>query len=142
MPGFGLDRIGAKGQLEMLLEQSKKVDNVTAQLILRDAYDVDFGVFDHINDRSRPLALVARHVKEDYCEYGGLYRAIYQYNVNEVGKRWNMSLVEFLDLPREYHRLILRICSEDAARALLPTEKQIRDLKNNQAQAQQQAGKK
>lgn len=138
MPGFGLDRVGLKGQLETLLENSRKVDSITAQLILRDAYDVDYGIFDHVNDRSRPLALVARHVKEDYCEYGGLYRAIYQYNVNEVGKRWNMSVVEFLNLPREFHRLILRICAEDANRALLPTEQQIKNLREQQ----QQAGKK
>lgn len=132
MPGFGLARVGVKGQLEKLLENSQRVDSITAQLVLRDAYDIDYGIYDHVNDRSRPLALAARFDKEDYHEYGGLYRAIYQYNVNEIYKRWGMTVVEFLSLPREFHRLILRITAEDANRATLPTEQQIRQLQQNQ----------
>lgn len=123
--------------METLLETVGNLDSISAQLVLRDAYDTDYGLYDHANDRSRPLALVGKHEKEDYNEYGGLYRAIYQFNVNEVHKNWGLNLVEFLNLPREIHRLILRICSEDAARSLIPTEKQIRELERNKQQQQQ-----
>ncbi|MNZ70288.1 hypothetical protein D3C78_886210 [compost metagenome] len=133
MPGFGLNRVGEKGQVERALETSGKLDGISAQLVLRDAYDIDYGIYDHINDKSRPLALAARFDKEDYHEYGGLYRAIYQYNVNEIYKRWGFTVVEFLNLPREIHRLILRITAEDANRATLPTEQQIRQLQQNQS---------
>jgi len=132
MPGFGLGRVGAKGQVEHLLETTPKLDSISAQLVLRDAYDIDYGIYDHLNDRSRPLALAARFDKEDYHEYGGLYRAIYQYNVNEIYKRWGYTVDQFLALPREIHRLILRITAEDANRATLPTEQQIRQLQQNQ----------
>lgn len=118
----------------MLLENTGKLDSISAQLVLRDAYDIDYGIYDHVNDRSRPLALVGRFDKEDYNEYGGLYRAIYQFNVNEVHKNWGFTLTEFLDLPREIHRLVLRICSEDAARSLVPTEQQIKQLQQNKGQ--------
>lgn len=118
----------------MLLENTGKLDSISAQLVLRDAYDIDYGIYDHANDRSRPLALVGRFEKEDYNEYGGLYRAIYQFNVNEVHKNWGFTLTEFLDLPREIHRLVLRICSEDAARSLVPTEQQIKQLQQNKGQ--------
>ncbi len=132
MPGFGLQRVGTKGQVEKLLETTGKLDSISAQLVLRDAYDIDYGIYDHLNDRSRPLALAARFDKEDYHEYGGLYRAIYQYNVNEIYKRWGYTVDQFLALPREIHRLILRITAEDANRATLPTEQQIRQLQQNQ----------
>lgn len=132
MPGFGLGRVGTKGQVEKLLETTGKLDSISAQLVLRDAYDIDYGIYDHLNDRSRPLALAARFDKEDYHEYGGLYRAIYQYNVNEIYKRWGYTVDQFLALPREIHRLILRITAEDANRATLPTEQQIRQLQQNQ----------
>jgi hypothetical protein len=131
LPGFGLSRIGQKGRLEGLLENASNLDSMTAQLVLREAYDEDYGIYDHSSEQGRPLALVGKHVKEDYHEYGGLYRAIYQFNVNEVHKNWGFTLTEFLDLPREFHRLILRICSEDAARSLIPTEKQIKQLEQN-----------
>lgn len=131
-----MDRVGQKGNLEALLESTGKLDSISAQLVLRDAYDIDYGLFDHANDRSRPLALVGKMDKEDYHEYGGLYRAIYQFNVNEVHKSWGFTLTEFLDLPREIHRLVLRICSEDAARSLIPTEKQIKELEKNKQQGQ------
>lgn len=117
--------------MEALLENIGNLDSISAQLVLRDAYDTDYGLYDHANDHSRPLALVGRHEKEDYHEYGGLYRAIYQFHVNEVHKNWGFTLTEFLDLPREIHRLVLRICSEDAVRSLVPTEKQIRQLEQN-----------
>lgn len=137
MPGFGLSRVGMKGHLETLLESVGNLDSISAQLVLRDAYDTDYGLYDHVNDRSRPLALVGKQDKEDYHEYGGLYRAIYQFHVNEVHKNWGYTLSEFLELPRELHRLILRICSEDAARSLISTDKQIKLLEQNkQLQAQ------
>ena len=136
MAGFGLSRMGKKGNLETLLESVGNLDSISAQLVLRDAYDIDYGLYDHANDRSRPLALVGKHEKEDYHEYGGLYRSIYQYHVNEVHKNWGFTLTEFLDLPREIHRLILRICSEDAARSLISTDKQIKQLEQNRQEAQ------
>lgn len=118
----------------MLLENVGVLDSISAQLLLRDAYDTDYGLFDHANDTSRPLALVGRHVREDYHEYGGLYRAIYQFNVNEIHKNWGYTLTEFLELPREFHRLILRICSEDAARSTIPIDKQLKELERNKQQ--------
>lgn len=120
------------------MENVGVLDSISAQLLLRDAYDTDYGLFDHANDTSRPLALVGRHVREDYHEYGGLYRAIYQFNVNEIHKNWGYTLTEFLELPREFHRLILRICSEDAARSTIPIDKQLKELERNK----QQGGKR
>lgn len=129
-----MSRVGQKGNLETLLENIGSLDSISAQLVLRDAYDTDYGLYDHAHDQSRPLALVGKHEKEDYQEYGGLYRAIYQFNVNEVHKTWGFTLTEFLDLPREIHRLVLRICSEDAKRSILPLDKQIKQLETSRQQ--------
>lgn len=106
--------------------------SVETQIITRDSYDLTYGIFDHENDLSRPLALVGTQPKEDINEYGALYRVVYQYNTYEISKNWGYTLTEFLELPREFVRLIFRISAENSARSLIPTETQLKNLKANQ----------
>lgn len=111
--------------LEKILESAKSLDSIAAQLVIRDAYETHFGIFNHADPAAGPLALVEYRAKEDVSEYGGMYRTFYQYHLYEVNKEWGLSVQEFLDLPREYCTLLLRISSEKAARQTAETEKQI-----------------
>lgn len=112
------------------------MDNIPAQMVIRDAYETQYGIFDHGSPSAGPLALVEYRPKEDVTEYGALYRTFYQYHLYEVQKEWGLSVTDFLSLPREYCALILRISSEKAARMTSETERQIQAAKR----AQQQGG--
>ena len=133
-PGFGIRHHGAVTLLERILENAKSLDSIAAQLVIRDAYETQFGIFNHADPAASPLALVEYRPKEDVSEYGGLYRTFYQYHLYEVNKEWGLSVDEFLSLPREYYSLILRISSEKAARQTVETQKQIL-LAQKQAQS-------
>lgn len=93
--------------------------------MIRDAYETQYGIFDHGGPDAGPLSLVEYRPKEDVSEYGTLYRTFYQYHLYEVQKEWGLSIAEFLELPREYCSLILRISSEKAARLTTTTNKQL-----------------
>lgn len=112
------------------MANSRQLNSTEAAIVLRDTYDLTYGIFDHEHDLSRPLALVGKHEREDTTEYGALYRVIYQFNTYEVNKNWGLNLSEFLELPREIGRLLLRISSENSERSLQPTKAQIDALKN------------
>lgn len=112
--------------MEKLLENGKKLDNIAAQLVIRDAYETQYGIFDHGDPAAGPLALVEYRAKEDVSEYGSLYRTFYQYHLYEVHKEWGVDIIDFLSMPREYCALMLRISSEKAARMTTETQKQIR----------------
>lgn len=102
------------------------MDNIAAQLVIRDAYETQYGIFDHGDPAAGPLALVEYRAKEDVSEYGSLYRTFYQYHLYEVHKEWGVDIIDFLSMPREYCALMLRISSEKAARMTTETQKQIR----------------
>jgi len=118
--------------LDNILEQGKQLDNIAAQMVIRDAYETQFGIFDHGSPDAGPLALVEYRPQEDVSEYSALYRTFYQYHLYEVHKEWGLSLNEFLEMPREYCALMLRISSEKAARMTAETNEQIRKARQAQ----------
>lgn len=111
--GFGLTRLGQRGQLDALLEELPAVRPTTAELITRNYYQTEYGIYDHAKARGdRPLALVALHDKEDVVEGGMLFtyvRAFFNYRLHQRG----LSLNEFLELPYHVVELILDIAREE-----------------------------
>lgn len=69
-------------------------------------YDTHYGIYDHLVKRppikERPLALVAMHECEENGEHSSINEAISDYFDKEINKHFGLSLLEFLDLPREY----------------------------------------
>lgn len=92
------------------------IDSISAQLLLRDAYETSYTIYNHDSEDAHPLALVSMHPKENATEYGPLYRTVYHYRLKDVNKYFGLNLHEFLSLPREYTELIFRIIDEEAAR--------------------------
>lgn len=135
LPGFGSRFYNKPTLLDKILEQGKQLDNIAAQVVMRDAYETQYGICDHGSPSANPLALVEYQAKEDVSEYGTLYRTFYQYHLYEVHKEWGVSIVDFLNMPREYCALMLRISSEKAARMTAETQKQIRAAQQAQAAA-------
>lgn len=103
--------------MQKLIDNATKLNYIAATIVLRDAYEQMYGLFNHEHLGSkRPLALVARHPSEDVFTYSRSYNTIRRFIENDVGSSLNCSLTEFLQMPREYTRLVMEIITERRAR--------------------------
>ena len=76
-------------------------------------YDTTYGIFNHDTlATTRPLAVIAMHPSEDVSHGGALYGRIDQFATLQVGKFFNMSLTEFLDMPSDVCTHILEVSSQ------------------------------
>lgn len=113
---FGTQQIRQRTEIDHLLRDVNKIDSISAQMLLREAYELSYHIFDHDQGTYHPWNLVMERPKENYNKYGTLYRTIHTYRLREVHKRFGYSLTEFLDQPREIVDLIFEICMmEDKA---------------------------
>lgn len=109
---------------------------MAAQIVLRDRYEQMYGIFNHdfLGDK-KPLALVAKHPAEDVFTHSRAYNTIKRFIEYDVGGTLNCSLNEFLDLPREYTRLIMEIIVERRARRNQSATDMERNLKREFGEA-------
>lgn len=70
-------------------------------MILLEAYDITFRIYNHELQAQSPLDYIKMHPGEDYCQHSLLYARIREFARKRVGRVFNISLVEFLDLPRD-----------------------------------------
>jgi hypothetical protein len=107
--------MGMPGPLEELLTEVRKIDSLSAQLMLRESYEQMYGLFDHNRfSKAMPLAVVSMHPKENSSEYSPLYRMAYKYDQHDILKLTGLNYKEFLDLPREQCELWFKIAREKA----------------------------
>lgn len=122
--------------LNQVLQKTKPISRLQAAQVLGEAYDVTFGIFNHLKqaqleasttsiENKRPLASVALHPAEAWAgEKTNLDVVLRGFAENQVGDIFKMSLTEFLELPVEYAERVMRI------------SKSILTRKNNQQDAQ------
>ena len=115
--------------MDRLIRQDlPKIDSMSAQMLLREAYETAYHIFDHENESQyHPWDLVLSRVKENYTDYDQLPMTIEKYRVQNVHGIFGLSLPEFLDLPREIVNLLLDICSREQT---LRNEMQKAELAN------------
>lgn len=97
--------------LDKYLHNSRVVDSITAQMAMREAYDIQYGLCDH-NATSSPFALVSLHPKERFFEYSRYRQTIVRYRMYNVWDYYKVSLLDFLKLPIDLVEEILDDCSE------------------------------
>lgn len=101
-----------------VIDRFPKTSYVEGQMLLRDAYDQAFGVFDHLQQRineqstsdptnKRPLSSVAYHYPED-TEGVTITATVRTFAQLRIYERFGLSLTEFLELPHEYTQVVLR----------------------------------
>lgn len=122
---------------EELLAKIEKVDSITARLILLDAYETTYGIYNHADEmanRDRPLALIAMHPKEDFSTHSALYNTIRRFRKYKVGHpdNFNMSLTEFLELPKDISDFLMDIMASEAAEEAARLQEQIKNMKKGQ----------
>jgi len=101
-------------EIDELLKTVEKIDSISAQIVLREAYEISYYIHDHAYGTNHPWNLVLDRVKENYNEYGTLYRTVQAYHLREIHKRFGYNLTEFLELPREFVELIFKICESES----------------------------
>lgn len=110
---FGWDIDEANNPLQDLINKDVKLGYIAAKIVLADAYDRMYKIFDHENFGDRkPMALVAKHPAEDVLTYSRAYNTIRRFIENDIGDVLNCSLQEFLSMPREYTHLVMDIITE------------------------------
>lgn len=95
--------MGLHTRVDDLLQSVEHLNSIEAQLVLREAYDLTYGIYDHDRDPDgMGLGLVTAHPKELYGEYSPLNHMIYRFEFNKVTEHFGYNLTEFLQLPREF----------------------------------------
>ena len=112
-----------------------RIDSISGRLILLDAYETTYGIYNHEDDilnRDHPLALVAMHAKEDASTHSALYNTIRRFKRYRVGapENFNISLTEFLQLPREICDLMFDIQATEASEEAARLQRKIDEMKN------------
>jgi hypothetical protein len=131
-----MDKKDEAGPIEDLLRRAKVLDSRTAQLLMREAYEQHYGLFDHEHlSEMRPLSLVAMHPKENTSAYSALYRMAYKYQQYDILKKWGLNYQEFLSLPREQVELIFKISGEQLSIEKPIIEAAANEMKKLQQQA-------
>ncbi len=94
-----------------------KLDSIDAQIVMRDLYEKEFGIYDHAKiNRNRPLASVAFHPAENINDYSLLEESMRTYISKGIKDKFGLSYTEFLELPLDIIEIMIRIGDEDLAK--------------------------
>lgn len=98
-----------------LIKSAPKLTGVDARIVLQDMYETTYKVYNHIGaSKKRPLASVALHESEDNTHTSSLYEAIETYNDKGIKDIFNLSLIEYLNLPADICIKITEVCSRES----------------------------
>lgn len=109
---FGIDKINTKTEIDNIISTFNKVDNITGKILLREAYDITYGIYNHDANEAHPWGLTLHTPKEDYWDYGPFKRMVYFYRTKDVFKRFGLNITEFLELPRVFCDHLLEVSGE------------------------------
>lgn len=88
--------------LKTLLDASPVLCSSDSDLLLREAYDTAYGIYNHdLTAEDRPLALIAFHGAEDTMTQSLLYERVRHFKEKQIGKYFNMSFDKFIELPTD-----------------------------------------
>ncbi len=96
-----------------MVRLAPQLKSVAAQLVLRDRYETLYGIHDHaIEDPTRPIPMAAHWDAEDAFSGSLLDERLEHFVDKQVGKWFNISLPEFLELPTEIVTRMIEIATK------------------------------
>jgi hypothetical protein len=107
--------------------------------MLKELYVDTYGLA-KLDDRHRPLALVAYHPKEDFGEGDRLFERIFQFKTYEIEKVYGCSLEEFVNYPRHVVEHLLKIQRDEFVKVQALKDKARRDAEREVSQQRNQHG--
>jgi len=117
-----------------MLQTVEFLDSISAQIVLREAYEVAYRIYNHEDPSqcaTQGLELVVHHTKENYGEYGPLHQITAKFRFHEVSKHYGYNLTEFLALPREMIQVIFEDIGNEHRRATIAIDAAIEAAKGN-----------
>lgn len=112
-----------------LIRRAPTIASSDAQLLLRETYDKSYGIFNHdAVSEARPYSIVAMHWAEDTTSTSPLHACFEEFARKEVPKYFQLSLTEFLKLPREACKRILEVCDKLRKEEETRTNKSLNNL--------------
>lgn len=117
-------------EIEKAMSEIKMVDSISAQLVMAEAYEQAYHLFDHDRDSGRtPFSVVAMHAKERYAEMSPLHRIFRTFNELKIADEWKISITEFLQLPREFTDLMFKITKAKIVAQQPIIDQAVKDMK-------------
>lgn len=105
------------------------MNNVEIKIIMGDLYETEYQIYDHLNTRkSRPLSSVAYHESEDINKGSLLKEAFSMYISRGIKDIYGLSILEFLELPKDIVELMFLVADEEPAKkakAIAELEKEL-----------------
>nr|DAT18087.1 MAG TPA: hypothetical protein [Caudoviricetes sp.] len=82
------------------LDDKKHYNNLLAQILLSEAYDIEYGLYNHDDPAlNHPLQTHLMTEYEKIEKYGPVNKLIDQYQLYQIQKFFGLTLFEYLDLP-------------------------------------------
>lgn len=93
--------------------ENGKYSNLRAQIILKEAYDIQYGLYNHDDPNlSHPFQLHIWTEKKSVKQHG-LYREyLRRYHIHQIHKYMGITFTEFLKLPIDYAEESFKIANE------------------------------
>lgn len=105
-PMFLLDNSNVNKAIETQFKDPTKYSYLEAETILTSIYETTTGIYNHLDVNYNPLASVAVHPSERYLKSSGLYATVKRYTDRGIKDRFDLNIVEYLNLPREMQRIL------------------------------------
>lgn len=106
-------------QIIDLVSNGSRANSVTAKVCLLEAYETTYKIFNHdsVDERNiHPMAIMELHPKESFLHKGRLAAITRRFADSNAGTILNMSLTEFLDNPRWFVDMMLKICDDKSSK--------------------------
>lgn len=94
------------------------LDSIDSRIVLQELYDSQLGIFDHLDphNKDKPLASISMHEGEEVNSDSLLEEKIRIYVNKSINTLYGLSLVEFLELPREVIDTLITIAGEEESK--------------------------
>lgn len=141
--GAGISPFKEGTELYDILMNHSVPDALSAQLVLNEAYDIDYGIFDHDNPSAEDsvMAVIGMHGAETVWGDSKLYSLMDELVACRIPELTNTSLQDLLNWPRHHlDRMIKRY--KPGAKKEAETVKEIEEaIAESKRQQQQQTQK-
>lgn len=94
-----------------------ELDSIASRIVLNEAYDETYGLCDHLNEPiDAVLSSVAMHPGEVVDTYSLRSYYLKSFITGRVSKHTGLSVMEFMQLPKDMADELLELCEEAAER--------------------------
>ena len=114
--------------------ETGRYDNITAQLILTEAYDIEYGLYDHDNpELEHPFQSQLMFEQEKILDHSPMMRLYETYSLYQIQKWFGISLLEFINMPAVRFDQLIKLSNklaEEENERLTNAEKQMQNMQN------------